>query len=98
MAVENPYTPDVVAAVVAHMNSDHAEDSVTICRVFGGRPDVTEAVMAGLDGHGADFDVDGPGGPARVRVAWSRPITERVEIREEVARLFREAETQLAAE
>lgn len=92
MSDDNPYDPEVVAAVVAHMNSDHAEDSALICQVFGGRPDATGAVMVGFDGRGADFDVDGPGGPARVRVAWSRPITERTEIREEVARLFREAE------
>lgn len=88
---QNPFDAEVVAAVVAHMNDDHAGDSVVICRVFGDRPDVTSAAMAGFDGSGADFDVDGPRGPGRVRVHWSRPINERRQIREEVARLFHEA-------
>lgn len=93
----NPFGSEVVTAVVSHMNSDHAEDSVVICKVFGGRPDITEAAMVGLDGFGADFDVNGPGGPERVRVAWSRAISERAEIREEVARLFHEADERLSS-
>ena len=32
------FTPDVVEAVMAHMNGDHADDCVVICRVLGGRP------------------------------------------------------------
>lgn len=88
---QNPFDDEVVAAVVAHMNGDHAEDSVAICRAFGGRPDATRAVMVGLDGTGADFDVDGPEGEARVRVPWGAPISERAEIRTEVARLYHEA-------
>lgn len=88
----NPFDDEVVAAVLRHMNEDHAEDSVLICRAFGGRPDATSATMTGLDATGGEFRVDGPeGGPATVRVAWSRRITERPQIREEVARLHHEA-------
>jgi putative heme iron utilization protein len=90
---ENPFDNEVVAAVVAHMNADHVEDSLVICRVFGDLPELTSAVMVGLDGDGADFEVDGPGGSGRVRVRWSEPISDRPRIREEIARLFHEAET-----
>ena len=61
----NPFDDEVVAAVLRHMNEDHAEDSVLICRAFGGRPDATSATMTGLDATGGEFRVDGPeGGPA----------------------------------
>lgn len=88
---QNPFPADVVAAVLDHMNSDHLEDSVNIVATCGGRPDATSAVMVGLDGTCAEFDVDGPEGPSRVTVPWSAPITERTEIRAELARMVNEA-------
>ena len=32
--MSTPFTPDVVEAVMAHMNGDHADDCVVICRVL----------------------------------------------------------------
>lgn len=93
---ENPFDADVVDAVLRHMNTDHEQDSVVICRAFGGRPDATSATMIGLDGTGADFEVDGPSGVSVVRIAWAVPISERPEIRAEVARLFHEADALLS--
>uniref|UniRef100_UPI002594DDC9 DUF2470 domain-containing protein n=1 Tax=uncultured Gordonia sp. TaxID=198437 RepID=UPI002594DDC9 len=43
------FSPDVVAAVLAHMNDDHADDSLLICRALGGRPDAVAARMTGFD-------------------------------------------------
>lgn len=83
-------TDDVKRAVMAHMNGDHAEDNVVICRAAGGRPDVTAATMTGLDTEGIEFTVEGDGDPL-VRIEFSEPVTERSQIREQVARMYHES-------
>jgi putative heme iron utilization protein len=50
------FAPDVVAAALHHMNTDHADDCAVICRALGGQPGATGAVMSGLDGDAAYFD------------------------------------------
>lgn len=62
---ENPFTPDVVAAVMAHMNDDHRDDSLVIVRGLGGRPEATAAWMSGMDADGIDFAVTVPVGEDR---------------------------------
>lgn len=83
----NPFPPDVVAAIVGHMNDDHADDSLVICRAFGGVPDAERVTMTGLDGHGMDFVAVVPEGEVEVRVPWGEPLTERAQVRAEVVRL-----------
>ena len=85
------FTPDVVAAVCRHMNEDHPEDSLLICRTLGGKPDATAARMVGLDESGADFEVTVDGRRERVRLPWSTTVTERPQIRREVVRMYDEA-------
>lgn len=84
-------TPEVVAAVTAHMNGDHAADNVVICRGLGGCPDATAAAMTGLDLHGLELTATGPGGPWTVRIPFQAPLRERGDIRAEVARMYHEA-------
>ena len=88
---ENPFGPDVVTAVAAHMNGDHAEDCIVICRVLGGHDDTTAATMTGLDGEAVEFLATTASGPVTVRVPFSEPITERAQIRAEVARMYHES-------
>lgn len=85
------FGPDVVAAVCRHMNGDHPDDSLLICRTLGGRPDATAATMTGLDEHGADFEVTAAGGVGHVRLPWSTTLTARPQIRLEVVRMYEEA-------
>lgn len=88
----NPFDGEVRIAVLRHMNEDHLADSLLIVQRFGNRPDATSAVMVEMDGTGGEFSVDGPDGRSTVRVPWARPITERSEIREELARLVGETQ------
>lgn len=91
-----PFTPEVVAAVTSHMNGDHPEDSLLICRSLGGRPQATSAAMVGLDADGADFEVLEDGGePVAVRIPWSERLTERGQVRLEFVRMYQEACAQL---
>ncbi|GAA1116957.1 putative heme iron utilization protein [Nocardiopsis composta] len=87
----NPFGPDVVRAVTAHMNDDHPEDTLVICRALGGVPEAGAARMTGLDGRGGDFAATVAGTEVAVRIPWRHPLTERAEIRREVVRLYREA-------
>jgi len=86
-----PITSDVVVAIRRHMNEDHAEDSLLICRALGGVPDATAAEMVGMDAEGIDFAATVDGQSTAVRVAWSGRIVDRAQVRPEVVRLYHEA-------
>jgi hypothetical protein len=47
--------------------------------------------MTGLDGEGGEYAVVVDGAEETIRIPWSRPISERPEIRAEVVRLFEES-------
>jgi putative heme iron utilization protein len=85
------FGPDVVAAVCRHMNEDHPDDSLLICRTLGAKAGASAARMTGLDAEGADFEVTVDGRPEHVRLPWSATLTERPQIRLEVVRMYEEA-------
>lgn len=92
------FPPEVVSAVLAHMNDDHAEDSVRIVRAFA-RPGAISAVMSGLDEEAGLWSVTVDGATEEVRVPWpGAPISERAEIRREVVALYERACTKLGIE
>ncbi|GAA2796821.1 DUF2470 domain-containing protein [Saccharopolyspora taberi] len=91
MSKPNPFDQQVVDAVVRHMNEDHAADSLLIVRALGGLPEATSATATGVDGEAISFDAQAGEGGVEVRIPWSRPLTERAEIRAEVVRMHREA-------
>ena len=86
-----PFSPDVVAAVTGHMNGDHPEDTLIICRALGGEPEATAARMTGLDAEGGDYVVTVAGNERTLRIPWAEPLTERAQIRQEVVRMYRES-------
>ncbi|WP_331272086.1 DUF2470 domain-containing protein [Motilibacter aurantiacus] len=90
-ASPNPFSDDVIAAVTRHMNEDHAEDSLLIVRHLGGQPDASAATMAGLDADQAVFTARVGGQEVGVAIPWSRQLTERRQVREEVVRMYEEA-------
>ncbi|MGE3622159.1 MAG: DUF2470 domain-containing protein [Acidimicrobiia bacterium] len=93
--IPQPFGPDVVAAVARHMNDDHAEDNVLIVRALGAVPDATAATMTGMDGAAIEFEAVVEGRAVPVRIPWSHPLTERAEVRGEVARMYQDACRQL---
>lgn len=90
-AAASPFSPEVVAAIARHMNDDHADDNVTICRGLGGQPDATAATMTGMTPGGIEFAATVDGAPVPVVIPWGEPITERAQVRMEVVRLHAEA-------
>ena len=84
-------TDEVIAAVTAHMNGDHAADNVVICRVAGATPDASAARMSGLDLDAIEFTATTPTGESVVRIPFAQRLGERAQIRAEVARMFHES-------
>jgi hypothetical protein len=88
------FAPDVVTAILAHMNGDHTDDNLLIVRAFA-----TSAVMTGFDGSVATWDATVGGTTKEVRIAWpAGPITERGEVRREVVALYDAACAKLGVE
>ncbi len=91
----NPFTEDVVRQIMRHMNGHHTEDSLIICRAYGGQPEATAAVMSGMDADGIDFRVTVNDGDVAARVPWSQRLTSRAQVREEVTRMYHDARAEL---
>lgn len=92
------FSEEVVAAVMRHMNVDHAEDSLLICRSLGGQPDASSARMMGMDEHGIDFGATVEGKDVAIRVPWTETLSERAQVRVEVVRMYQEACASLGIE
>lgn len=88
------FAPDVVAAVLHHMNTDHAEDNLVIVRAFGQRA-AESARMVGVDGEAGEWRAVVEGREVPVRIAWAEPVTERPDIRRAVVELYDRACEQL---
>jgi hypothetical protein len=80
-----------VAAVVKHMNTERADDSLLICRTLGRQPSARIARMVGFNETRALFSARIDGGDVDVWVPWSGPITERAQVREEIVAMYRRA-------
>jgi hypothetical protein len=89
--MSTPFTPDVVEAIKRHMNDDHGDDALLICKSLGGQPEATGAKTTGVDTEAIEFVAVVGGEDVTVRVPWSTTLTERAQVRGEVVRLYREA-------
>ncbi len=92
------FSPEVVAAVLHHMNDDHIEDNVLIVKAFSGR-DVRDATMHDLDEHGGTWSYVFEGEEQQIRIPWpSAPLSERAHIRRDVVALYDAACSKLGVE
>jgi putative heme iron utilization protein len=91
----NPFPPEVVAQIAAHMNGDHADDNVLIVRALGGIPQATAARMSGLDADAMEFAAIVDGIEVPVRIPFPKRLSERRQVRVEAVRMYREACTTL---
>jgi hypothetical protein len=90
-APQAAFAPNVLTAVMAHMNGHHRDDCILIARAFGGLDVVNDAVLTDLNERGAVFTAVTPDRAADVVVAWARPMVHRSDHRDEMARMYREA-------
>ncbi|MGW8482767.1 DUF2470 domain-containing protein [Microbacterium sp. NPDC055903] len=95
------FEPDVVSAVLRHMNGDHTDDNTLIVRAFAPASDlaVADAVMTGFDGEAGEWAFVRGGIDETVRVPWpGGPIDQRPAVRREVVALYDAACARLGLE
>lgn len=90
-----PFTDDVVRAVTNHMNDDHQDDTLVICRALADLPRATAARMTDLGDEGVTLVAEVAGEERTVVVPWFEIPTDRAGIRHEIVRLFEAAEERL---
>lgn len=94
------FAPDVVAAVLRHMNNDHTADNLDIVRALVD-PDAARVEMAYLNDRASIWlyttahEGQDPEWQEAV-LPWSQRLTERAQIRREVVELHERAVAQLA--
>ena len=90
------FEPDVVTAILRHMNDDHHDDNLLITRAFIDRA-ISAAVMTNLDGDGGTWLVTvGSALPTKATISWpGGSISERPAVRREIVALYEAACTRL---
>lgn len=85
------FSPDVVAAICRHMNEDHPDDALLICRTLGGQPDAARVRTVGVDGEALHLQAEVAGRPVGVSVPFAAPVRERAQVRQAVTQLHARA-------
>ena len=80
-----------VAAIVGHLDEDHADDTLLLARTLGGVPDAVRAWAVGVDVDGLDLAAEVDGREVPVRLAFANRVTERAQVRHEVTALYARA-------
>lgn len=81
------FSPEVVAAVLHHMNDDHNADNILFVRAFAG-VEPESARMTGFDHLGGDWAYTVDGVEHDLRIPWTQEISERPQVRREVVKLY----------
>ena len=83
---------EVIEGTCSYMNADAMRTNLSeIVKALTGDDTITAATMTGFDGDGFDVDTVADGGAGTARLNWSRPITQRGEVREQLLALFERA-------
>lgn len=70
------------AAIVEHMNADHAEAMATLCRAFSRASEAESVAMTAIDRYGFEMSVATTAGRRPVRLAFPAPVTTPAEARQ----------------
>jgi hypothetical protein len=88
---QSAFDPQAMTAVIGHMNGHHRDDCILIARAFGELDEVRDAVMVDIDLEGARFTAVTDTGAQDVVVPWAREMKVRPDLRDEMARMYRDA-------
>jgi putative heme iron utilization protein len=93
-AEPDPLAPSA-AAILDHMNADHAAALVLYCKAFSRATEASAATMTGIDRYGFEMSVRTEQGPRPVRVAFSKSIRTPEEARLELIAMAKTARAKL---
>jgi heme iron utilization protein len=91
-AEPDPLGPSA-AAIVAHMNADHADALVLYCAAFSKARDISSAAMTSIDRYGFEMSAKTSEGPRPVRLAFPQPVSTPEEARAALIAMVSEART-----
>lgn len=85
--------PDPVApfapGILEHMNADHADAMVLLCRTLSRATDTSAARMVQVDRYGFEMSATTGQGPRPIRLAFRSPVTTAEDVRRELIALVR---------
>jgi heme iron utilization protein len=91
--------PDPIAreaeAILEHMNRDHSDALPLYCRAFSRASDVQSASMTSIDRLGFEMSALTPEGPRPIRLAFARPIASKLDARQALVQLLKDARAKL---
>jgi putative heme iron utilization protein len=90
----DPLAPDA-AAIITHMNADHADAMVSYCKAFSKATDISSASMTGVDRYGFEMSAMTREGARPVRLAFPAPVTTPQEARAALIAMLQEARKRL---
>ena len=82
------FDPEIIAGVCGYMNANQAENNLVMVQWLGGLREATSATMMGFDETGVDFAVRVGDEETAVRLPWTREISTRDEVREQLFSLL----------
>jgi hypothetical protein len=82
------FEPEIVTGVCGYMNSYQSANNLFMVQVLGGQPEATSATMVGFDATGVDFAASVSNEEIPVRLPWTREISTRDEVREQLFNLL----------
>lgn len=84
-------TAAFASGVITHMNDDHADSLVLLCRHQAGLPETTAAELKAVDRLGFEMSAVTPRGPRFVRLGFPAPVTTPNETRVAFVTMVKEA-------
>ena len=92
-AAVDPLAGDA-AAIIGHMNEDHADANLQYATTLAGLDDASAATMVGLDRYGVTLRADTSGGPRLARIRFPEPLQRADQARATLIRLLQQARAQ----
>ena len=89
-AAVDPLAEDA-AAIIGHMNEDHADANLQYVTALAQLPDAGAAVVVGVDRYGVTLRADTPGGPRLARIGFPQPLADAGQARGALIRLLQRA-------
>lgn len=94
-AEPDPLGPSA-AAIIEHMNADHADALVLYCKAFSKATEIGTASMTSVDRYGFEMSAKTSEGPRPVRLAFPEPVSTLDEARVALVAMVKEARNTLA--
>ncbi len=84
-----PLPEPAVAAIVTHMNDDHAEAVLAYVHRFGSLPEAQSARLVGIDETGMDIEATTGGLAHPVRIPFDHTLTDAADARDTLIAMAR---------